>query len=78
MTQETLGGQQQEALTLNISVVIPVYSGEATLPTLLQELELLTKQQVTAQGRPFQVTEVLLVWDRGPGKSDEVIRELQR
>ena len=74
MTQENLGGQQQAALALNISVVIPVYSGEATLPALINELELLTKPQTTPQGRPFQVAEVQLVWDRGPGHSDAVIR----
>ena len=66
----------QVTAPLNISVVIPVYRGEETLPGLMNELEVLTNTQVTAQGRPFAISEVLLVWDRGPGRSDEVIREL--
>jgi len=66
----------QESAPLNISVVIPVYRGEDTLPSLMAELELLTKKQLTAAGRAFVISEVLLVWDRGPGRSDEVIREL--
>ena len=78
VTQENSGGPPQPAQALGISVVIPVYSGHATLPVLLDELELLTKPQTTPQGRPFQVAEVLLVWDRGPGHSDAVIRELHR
>lgn len=59
-----------------MSVVIPVYRGEQTLPSLLQELSLLTNDQVTQEGRSFRIGEVLLVWDRGPGDSDRTIREL--
>ena len=66
----------QESRPLNISVVIPVYRGEETLPSLMAELETCTNTQHTPQGRPFKISEVLLVWDRGPGRSDEVIREL--
>ena len=62
---------------MNVSVVIPVYSGEQTLPSLLTELAALTEPQTTPGGRAFQVSEVLLVWDRGPGRSDEAIRELK-
>lgn len=61
---------------LSVSVVIPVYRGEQTLPALLEELTALHEPQVTPQGRAFRVSEVLLVWDRGPGGSDAVIREL--
>jgi hypothetical protein len=61
---------------LSVSVVIPVYRGEETLPALIEELSALHAPQVTPQGRSFQVSEVLLVWDRGPGRSDEVLREL--
>jgi glycosyltransferase involved in cell wall biosynthesis len=68
----------QVTAQLNISVVIPVYRGEETLPSLMAELEGLTNTQLTAQGRPFAISEVLLVWDRGPGRSDEVIRELSK
>jgi glycosyltransferase involved in cell wall biosynthesis len=59
-----------------ISVVIPVYRGEITLPPLIGELAQLTEPQKTPQGREFRVAEVLLVWDRGPGGSDAVIRDL--
>jgi len=61
---------------LSISVVIPVYRGELTLPALMAELEPLTRPSFTKQGRAFRISEVLLVWDRGPGRSDEAIREL--
>jgi glycosyltransferase involved in cell wall biosynthesis len=63
---------------LQVSVVIPVYRGEDTLPALIAELSELHRPQVTQAGRRFQVSEVLLVWDRGPGRSDEVIRDLAR
>jgi glycosyltransferase involved in cell wall biosynthesis len=59
---------------LNVSVVIPVYRGEETLPALLNELEGLTRAQHTPQGREFRIQEVLLVWDRGPGRSDKTHR----
>ncbi len=59
-----------------MSVVIPVYQGESTLPGLIAEIEPLTAGAVTAGGRPFVVTEVLLVHDNGPDRSDRTIREL--
>jgi len=62
--------------TVGVSVVIPVYRGEATLPDLLAEIARLSHPQLTPQGRRFRVEEVLLVWDRGPGSSDRTIREL--
>lgn len=61
---------------LEVSVVIPVYRGEDTLPALVAELAALHEPQATPAGRPFRIAEVLLVWDRGPGRSDEVIRDL--
>lgn len=72
MTDPGLAGTKP----LSVSVVIPVYRGEDTLPLLIEELATLHKAQITPAGRPFQVSEVLLVWDRGPGRSDAVIREL--
>jgi glycosyltransferase involved in cell wall biosynthesis len=65
-----------EGAPLSISVVIPVYRGEDTLPSLIRELQGLTTVRQTPQGRAFRVGEVLLVWDRGPGRSDQVIRKL--
>jgi len=59
-----------------VSIVIPVYQGEHTLAPLLREIAPLTRATSTADGHTFQVTEVLLVNDKGPDRSDEVIREL--
>lgn len=67
-----------EGAPLSISVVIPVYRGEDTLPALISELQALTTTQRTPRGRLFRLGEVLLVWDRGPGRSDQVIRTLAR
>jgi glycosyltransferase involved in cell wall biosynthesis len=61
---------------LRVSVVIPVYSGEMTLPALVAELARQMDVQRTPQGREFSISEVLLVWDRGPGRADEAIRDL--
>ena len=63
---------------LSVSVVIPVYSGASTLPGLVAELAPLHAISTTPSGRAFRVSEVLLVWDRGSGGSDRVIRELDR
>ena len=63
---------------LSVSVVIPVYSGASTLPGLVAELAPLHEISTTPAGRAFRVSEVLLVWDRGFGGSDHVIRELDR
>ena len=76
MTAGTEAAPSEER-TLSVSVVIPVYAGERTLPALIAELAELTTPQVTPDGRPFAVTEVLLIWDRGPGRSDQAIRELK-
>lgn len=65
-----------ETTPLRVSVVIPVYAGEATLPALVAELASQNTPQQSPQGRTFEVTEVLLVWDRGPGRADQAIRAL--
>ncbi len=65
-----------QANALQVSVVVPVYRGEETLPGLIAELEAIHVPTSTPEGRLFQVSEVLLVWDRGPGNSDAVIRDL--
>jgi undecaprenyl-phosphate 4-deoxy-4-formamido-L-arabinose transferase len=59
-----------------ISVVIPVFGGEKTLPGLIAELAPLTQITTTAEGYPFRVTEVILVDDNGRDDSARVIREL--
>lgn len=59
-----------------ISVVIPVYQGEKTLPALMQEIAVLTEPFTTKGGAQAQVTEVFLVHDHGPDRSAATIRAL--
>ncbi len=59
-----------------ISLVIPVYCGEKTLPTLIDEIHPLTLEQSTPDGTPYVVCEVILVHDCGPERSDLVIEKL--
>lgn len=61
-----------------LSVVIPVYRGESTLPDLVPEVLALAEPFTTPGGHRVVVAEVLLVHDHGPDKSAEVIRELSR
>jgi glycosyltransferase involved in cell wall biosynthesis len=61
-----------------ISVAIPVYQGERTLPGLLEELAEHTSPRSTADGHPYVISEVLLVFDHGPDGSARTIRELAR
>lgn len=61
---------------LHVSLVIPIYRGERTLPTLLKEITPLTLAQVTPGGIPFIISEVLLVHDCGPDRSDKVVEAL--
>jgi len=63
-------------VSVKVSVVIPVYRGETTLPELIAEIAPLTTEQISPAGRAFRIEEVLLVWDRGPGHSDQTLREL--
>jgi glycosyltransferase involved in cell wall biosynthesis len=59
-----------------ISVVIPVYGGEAHLADVVEELAAYAEPLTTPRGRPYRVTEVLLVHDCGPDDSPRVMREL--
>ena len=59
-----------------VSLVIPVYRGEASLPTLIGEIAPLTCEQTTPNGNRFVICEVLLVHDCGPDRSDETIERL--
>ncbi|MFN3255104.1 MAG: glycosyltransferase [Ilumatobacter sp.] len=60
----------------SISIVVPVYRGETTLGSLAKEMLSLTEPFTTPDGHRAIVSEVLLVHDRGPDRSDRVIREL--
>lgn len=62
--------------THRVSVVIPVYAGEHSLPDVLIELARLTRTQTTQDGHSFAVREVLLVHDCGPNRSDETLEAL--
>ena len=57
-------------------MVIPIYNGGTTLQSLMSEIEPLTKQQRTAQGFVYIVSEVLLVWDGGSSDSAARLREI--
>lgn len=59
-----------------ISVVVPVYAGERTLSSLMSEMASLTQPQVSRKGYHFLVSEILLVHDCGPDRSDLVIADL--
>jgi glycosyltransferase involved in cell wall biosynthesis len=59
-----------------ISLVVPVYQGEQTLPQLCAEVQRLTEPFTTPAGHRAQVTEMLLVHDHGPDRSAAVIRRL--
>ena len=61
-----------------ISVVVPVYRGETTLPALLAEIAPYAAGFETAGGAQARITEVVLVNDCGPDNSAQVIRELAR
>ncbi|MBK1694466.1 hypothetical protein CKO09_06895 [Chromatium weissei] len=59
-----------------ISLVIPVYRGEKSLPILIEEILPLTATQITPEGNQFRICEILLVHDCGPDRSDKTIEEL--
>ena len=61
---------------ISVSIVIPVYNGEATLNKLVDEISDLTTVQRTKGGLAYVVDSVVLAWDHGTEASAEVIREL--
>ncbi len=71
---QTPAGRPDEA-PHRISVVIPVYQGERTLPPLVAEIAGLA-EFTTPDGHVGQVAEVVLVYDHGPDRSAETIRRL--
>jgi glycosyltransferase involved in cell wall biosynthesis len=64
------------ASAIRLSLVIPVYRGEKTLAELAREVLPWTQQNLTPAGRPFVVSELILVHDCGPDRSDRVIQAL--
>lgn len=65
-----------DSVAHRISLVIPVYRGEHTLPTLMTEIEPLTAIVKTPGGIAYSVCEVILVHDCGPDRSDLVLETL--
>lgn len=61
---------------IQISIVIPVYRGEKSLPSLIEEIAHFSALQNTPSGNIFQISEVILVHDCGPDRSDLVIEQL--
>ena len=59
-----------------VSLVIPVYRGERTLPALVAAIAPLTREQTTPGAHRFVIGEVLLVHDCGPDRSDRTIERL--
>lgn len=59
-----------------VSIVIPVYRGEHTLPALIAQIASMTQEQITPDGRPFAICEVVLVHDCGPDRSDQTLETL--
>jgi undecaprenyl-phosphate 4-deoxy-4-formamido-L-arabinose transferase len=59
-----------------ISIVIPVYQGEKTLPVLLGEILPFTEESMTMGRERFIVSEVVLVHDCGPDDSGKTIATL--
>lgn len=59
-----------------LSVVIPVYQGERTLAQVVKEVAAFAEPSTSPDGNPYVVSELLLVHDNGPDRSDATIREL--
>ena len=66
----------EDKLPIRISLVIPVYLGEKSLPSLINEIVPLTSIQITPNGRYYQLCEVILVHDCGPDRSDLILEKL--
>ncbi len=70
--------QSSEPYLATISVVVPVYRGEATVGRVVGEIEKFTKPSFSAKGVGYVVSEVLLVHDSGPDNSANVINSLSQ
>lgn len=61
----------------SVSVVIPVYRGETSLPHLVEEIEAVRNGRTT-QGEPYAITEIICVCDGAVDGSARVLLELQQ
>lgn len=71
MSQQAV--EQEEA---RVSIVIPVYRGAESLPLLTEELLGFTVTSRTPKDRPYRITEIILVHDCGPDRSDLCLENL--
>lgn len=60
----------------SLSIVIPVYRGETTLPVVVERIRALVSPQTTPAGHLLAVREVILVHDCGPDDSERTITML--
>jgi len=60
----------------HISIVIPVYQGENSITSLIDEISAYFMPTETLAGHMMVVSEVLLVHDCGPDRSDRAINQL--
>ncbi len=60
-----------------MSVVTPVYQGEATLERLALEIDALVSVQTSPAGHTWDVLEWLLIYDNGPDGSADVMAALE-
>ena len=65
-----------DTAAIRVSLVIPVYCGEKSLPALIDEIAPLTIERRTPGGNSFVISEVLLVHDCGPDRSDLTLETL--
>ena len=61
-----------------VSVVIPVYGGEHTLQAVVSELASLHTARNSKAGNQFRICQIVLVYDHGRDRSDQVIRRLEQ
>jgi glycosyltransferase involved in cell wall biosynthesis len=69
-------GLKGQNMTVNISIVVPVYLGAETLAQLVEKVLPLTENTKTQNGNTFIVEEMIFVHDCGPDRSDVAIEEL--
>lgn len=60
----------------HISVVIPIYQGEHSIKSLIEEISPYFQPSTTNRGHMMIVSEVFLVHDCGPDRSDVIIGQL--
>ncbi len=68
---------EESPTPLELGIVVPVYLGEQTLDTLVEEIVALADRGRTPGGVPFVLTELILVHDGARDRSDEVIQRLE-